>query len=69
MRAKSFLHLCQHFCNFKRMNNVRLARGAHLAFVMLHAELPRLSDQGDIFINSVSLNATEERLKALIDLI
>ena len=61
------LHLRQNLGNLKRMNNVRLARGAHLALMMLDAELPCLADQRDIFIGAVGLNPAKQSLKALVD--
>ena len=39
------LHLRQHFGHLERMNDVGLARGAHLPLVVLDAELPRLADE------------------------
>ena len=38
------LHFRQHFGNFKGMDDVRLAGGAHLALVVLDAELPCLAN-------------------------
>ncbi len=67
------LHLRQHFGHFKRMNNVRLARGAHLPVMMLDAELPRLADQRNVFGGPVGVDLLEQCLQTpahglLIDL-
>ena len=61
------LHLGQHLGHFERMNDVGLAGGAHLPLVMLDAELPRLADQGDVFIGAIGLDVAEQRFKALVD--
>ena len=61
------LHLRQHLGHFKRMDDVGLAGGAHLAFVVLHAEIPRLADEADIFTGAVGLDLAEERFKTLVD--
>ena len=58
------LHLRQHFGNFKRMNDVGLAGGAHLALVVLDAELPGLADEADIFTGAIGLDLAEKRFKA-----
>ncbi len=61
------LHLGENLGHFKRMNDVRLAGGAHLALMMLHAEIPRFADQTDIFTGSVGLNVAEEGLETQVD--
>ena len=50
------LHLRQHFGHFERMNDVGLAGGAHLALMMLDAELPGLANEGDVFAGTVGLD-------------
>ena len=62
------LHLRQHLGHFKRVNDVRLAGGAHLPLVVLDAEIPRLANQGNIFAGPVGLHLAEQSFKALIDL-
>jgi hypothetical protein len=49
------------------MNDVGLAGSPHLAFMVLHAEFPRLANQTDIFTGAVGLNVAEERLETLVD--
>jgi hypothetical protein len=44
-RRRVQLHLRQDLGHLQRMNDVRLARGAHLPVVVLDAELPSLADQ------------------------
>ena len=57
------LHFGQNFSHFKRMDDVRLARGAHLALVVLHAEFPRLADERNVFGGAIGLNVAEKRLR------
>ena len=61
------LHLREHLCNFKGMNDVGLAGSSNLAFMVLNAEIPGFADETDIFTGTVRLNAPEQSLKALID--
>ena len=61
------LHFGQNFGDFKGMNDVGLAGGAHLALVMLDAEIPGFADQADVFGGAVGLNLAEEGLEAAVD--
>ena len=61
------LHLRQHLGDFKGMNDVRLAGGAHLSLMMLRAEFPCLADQAYIFSGAVDLDVAEKRLETLVD--
>ena len=61
------LHLRQDFGHFKRMNDVRLAGGAHLALVMLDAELPGLADKCNVFTGAIGLDLAEKSFEAAVD--
>ena len=61
------LHFGQNFGDFKRMNDVRLAGGAHLALVMLDAELPGFANKFNVFSGAVGLNLAEQGFEAAID--
>ncbi len=67
MARRVHLHLRQHFGHFKRMDDVGLAGGAHLALVVLDAELPGLADEANVFAGAVGLDLAEQRFKALVD--
>ena len=66
-RGRVHLHLRQHFRHFQRMNDVRLAGGALLARVMLHAEFPRFANQRDVFAGTIGLHLAQQRLEAGVD--
>ena len=61
------LHLRQHFGHFQRMDDVRLARGAHLAGMMLHAELPCFAYERNVLAGAVGLHLPQQLLDAIID--
>ena len=61
------LHLGQHLGHFERVDDVGLAGGAHLALMVLNAELPGLADEGNVFAGSVGLDVAEKRFKTLVD--
>ncbi len=61
------LHLRQHLGHLQRVDDVGLAGGAHLPFVMLDAELPGLADERDIFAGTIGLDLLEQRLKTPVD--
>ena len=61
------LHLGQHFGHLKRMNDVGLAGGAHLALVVLDAELPGFANEADVFTGAVGLDLAEKCLETLVD--
>ena len=61
------LHLRQHLGYLERVDDVGLAGGAHLAFMMLDAELPCLADEGDVFTGTVGVDVLEQRFKTLVD--
>ena len=49
------------------MDDVGLAGGAHLALVVLNAEVPRLADEANVVTGAVGLDLTEERFKTCFD--
>jgi hypothetical protein len=59
------LHLRQHQRYFKRMQHVRLARGAKLPFVMLKAEFPGLANDLKIVVGTVRAHRVQEFAKLL----
>ena len=61
------LHFGQNFGNFKRMNDIGLARGAHLALVVLDAELPGFADEADVIARAIGLDSTKKCFEALVD--
>ncbi len=61
------LHLGQDFRHFEGVNDVGLAGGAHLAGMVLDAELPGLANEGDVFAGAVGLDLAQEGFKPLID--
>ncbi len=61
------LHLRQNFSDFKGMDDVGLAGGAHLPFVMLDAEFPGFADQFNVFAGAVGLNLAEKRFKSRVN--
>ena len=56
------LHLRQHERDFKRMQNIRLARGAQLAFMMFEAEFPGFADDIVIVAGTVGANQIQQFL-------
>ena len=61
------LHLRQHLSHLERMDYVGFAGSPHLPFMMLDAEVPGLSDEGNVFAGTVGLDLPEQRFKTLID--
>ena len=61
------LHFGEDFGYFEGMNNVRLARGAHLALVVLDAEVPGFADEADVVIGAIGLDMAKEGFKARVD--
>ena len=61
------LHFGQHFSNFKGMNDVGLAGGAHLALMVLDAEFPGFANKFDVFTGAVGLDLAEKSFNAAID--
>ena len=61
------LHLGQNFRNFKGMNDVRLAGGAHLPGMVLDAKFPGFANEADVFAGAVGLNLAEQGFEALVD--
>ena len=64
-RGGIHLHLGQHLRDFQRMNDVRLARGALLAVMLLHGEVPRAADQVEIVIGPVGMHCCQHVVEAL----
>ena len=60
-------HIGQDLGHFERMNDVRLAGGPHLAFVVVDAELPGLADQLDVFAGAIGVDLLQECFNALVD--
>ena len=54
------LHLRQNLRDFKRMHDVGLAGGAHLALVMLQAEVPGLADDIEIVAGTVGAHQIQQ---------
>ena len=61
------LHLGQHFGHFERMNNVGLARGAHLPAMMLDAELPRFAYESYVIGGPVGVDLLEQCLQTPVN--
>ncbi len=51
----------------KRMNDIWLTGGTHLALVMLDAELPGFAYKFNIFSGTIGLNLAEKSLDTAID--
>ncbi len=58
------LHFGENFSHFKRMDDVGLARGTHLALVVLDAEVPGFADEIYVFVGTIGLYLAEEGFKA-----
>ena len=54
------LHLRQHERDFERVQNVRLARGPHLALVMLETEIPGFADDIEIVAGTVGTHQIQQ---------
>ena len=61
------LHLGQDFRHFEGVNDVGLAGSAHLAGMMLDAELPGFANEGDVFAGAVGLDLAQEGFETLVD--
>ncbi len=61
------LHLGEDLADFQRMNDVRLARRALLALVLLHAELPGVAHDVEVVRGAVGVQGAEEVLELLVD--
>ena len=61
------LHLRENFGNFERMDNVRLAGGAHLALMMLDTEFPGFADEANVLAGAIGLHLAEQGFKAIVD--
>ena len=61
------LHFGQNFGDLKGMDDVGLAGGAHLALMMLDAELPGFADKVNVFTGAIGLNLAEKCFEATVD--
>ncbi len=61
------LHLGQDFRHFEGVDDVGLAGGAHLAGMVLDAELPGFANEGNVFAGAVGLNLAQEAFETLVD--
>src|SRR5258708_37294209 len=60
-------HLGQNFGYLERMDDVGFAGSAHLAGVVLHAEIPCLANQRDVLVGAVRAHLNEQRFKAAVN--
>jgi len=59
------LHLRQHLGHLERVDDIRLAGGANLPFMMLDAELPGLADERDVFAGAIAWTCLSSASKRL----
>ncbi len=57
------LHLGEDLADFERMDDVGLAGGALLAFVLLDAELPGAADEVEVVVGAVAVDGVEQLSK------
>ena len=60
-------HIRQHLGHLQRVDDVRLARGPHLPFMMADAELPGLADQGNVIAGAVGVDLLEKSFDTLVN--
>ena len=61
------LELGEDLADFERVDDVGLAGGALLAFVLLHAEGPGAADEVEVVVGAVVVDGGEQVLEAGVD--